>query len=1482
MKKELIYRVIVLVLVCTLVLGLTGFTTASPATENYEQQTEEVTPTETVAVPTATPTVTPTPVPTPTAAPTAEPEELGIESAEVVENADEWTRSKTVTVKTTGAVASVVIKDGDSTLATLEGNETGEYKFTFGGEEGNIDTELNADGKTFTVVATEKTAAPAASETEEGDGTGTEATEPATATAEVKVAKVDYTAPVITNVYTDKSRGSTTYKIYASDDNGSGIAGVYCKSATLRTAEKKTDKDGNVYYEYTCSSIVNIVDYKVVDNAGNVCLWSQTGDSVNEISLSVDKGNYVEDEEGGNYWWAGKDATLKIVIKPDDPSGECKVSYKADGSDEFTSLTRNGDYYLIKGSGVYKATIGNSAEEITVKYDPNAPVIESATYEEGPVDAKGIKGFIHKISGGMLFNECFKITIAANDHENDPEVKGEVPTDVSEIATYEYAIFDADGSIADVKEWYTVGVSNAEGITATEEVNENNKKTGNIIFTITDESFTGKIAIRVTDKAGNQTLGTVEFSTTDETTNGELVVTNESAYSAYDNGAYLSVMATTPKYTKNEGTGYKSYDENSETEEVPYNSDKDGWVKEVSLFVDSKLLESGEAPENPKDGDTYTTYNSESKEIVVEYVEYENDAGDTVKSTVTGDKISIPAVFGADDFKYDGNITVKLQCKKIVNTYTTGDDGTGSWSEKESDDPVVLASVSVPVKIQNYLNAPTVVYAVNNSTETSNAEAGTEYGWYNAQDNQIAGLTINGCADSLAPYTVHYSIACEDYATGEKTTVSEEKYFDEDNAKEEISNDLKSKGAGIYTVKVWAEDEAGNSVGVDEYIFKVDESQPTITAIYKEEKAPATALYYNMQRVITVIVQDESFKGDSEEADTFKANVTATEQNSAKASSESKWEHEDEIQIDSNGTRLKNVWVKTFIYGVDPTGKDDGNGYELTVSAQDVAGNKVWTDRNGSMYYSTEAEKGVVAYKNFDISKDSGATGFNIDRTKPVVSVSFDNNNVRNGKYFAAGRTATITVVEHNFYEDGVDMTTVKGKTGESGWTSSGNDTYVKTVTFANDANCEFSIKVTDKAGNVTENSEVNYGSSVAHDSFVIDKTAPQISTTGTSPSPFADSCTPGISGTDTNMSDGQYSCEYNVRLTRTVRESKNEDVTELLSRGGVSIGANTISQVYGNIPADAENDGIYTLTASVTDLAGNTAETSTTFTVNRNGSFYVFNEALSEVVKAGYVQKADGTYKVTEYNASPLVSGSVKVVIYRDGEIISTDKPAVNSAIGSSGLYEYTYTLAADNFAKDGFYRVVISSEDEAQNQSENDKIEESVLEFTVDSVAPEITMIKGMEKDIVNRQQLDVEASTADTYGIRNIKIVVDGKIVKEFVTEDAYEKLSDADKDDHEYVVIDDNMDFTADFTLAESNNRQSVEIVVTDLAGNVTTTASDGFEPVFDFHDNILVSTNFFARFIHNPIAIACTVLGIAIVAGLIWFLVGKKKKSAAET
>ena len=72
---------------------------------------------------------------------------------------------------------------------------------------------------------------------------------------------------------------------------------------------------------------------------------------------------------------------------------------------------------------------------------------------------------------------------------------------------------------------------------------------------------------------------------------------------------------------------------------------------------------------------------------------------------------------------------------------------------------------------------------------------------------------------------------------------------------------------------------------------------------------------------------------------------------------------------------------------------------------------------------------------------------------------------------------------------------------------------------------------------------------------------------------------------------------------------------------------------------------------------------------------------------------------------------------------------------------------------------------------------------------------------------------------------------------------------------------------------SNSKKSLVIKVGDKAGNGTETADFALKA-----DNLLVSNNWFIRFVNNPYAFYPTLAGIVlVVGGIVLFIILKKKK-----
>ena len=644
-------------------------------------------------------------------------------------------------------------------------------------------------------------------------------------------------------------------------------------------------------------------------------------------------------------------------------------------------------------------------------------------------------------------------------------------------------------------------------------------------------------------------------------------------------------------------------------------------------------------------------------------------------------------------------------------------------------------------------------------------------------------------------------------------------------------NDQVNNNSNNLRVVITAVDNAGN-VQTKTIPLMIDVTKPTISVSYNNNsgiKHQDGQTYFSKTRVATVTVTERNFN-----AELVKIAIAAAHGSKAVMSD---WSRKAGTKANGDDT----VWTATITYSAD----DD---YTFDISCTDTARN----GNEGVNYGSSVAPK-----------------AFTVDQTKPVISVSYDNNADNNGNgYFKAFRTATITIQEHNFDKDQVDITLGASLNGSSianpavsGWRQAGENRWVATVSYHADGDYTFDVTAKDKAGN--DSGAAGYGNSVAPKVFTVDTTLVEPTITGVeSGKAYPAELIPSISFTDVNFAG------YELKLLRTnlgiIEEDISKEMTDLIQQTEQSInGVFDIFQIISNDPG--AKDGIYKLTLKVWDDAGNESIQELIFSINRNGSVYVYGEYLTELLKQGHVTAIDGDLTVTEYNADRLVADSLLVRVTHNGRAIAdvalAPEPVINDKVapGEMGWYEYVYTLSKDYFTEDGVYQITYSSKDAAGNTSDN-----SEVRFVVDSEKPELSSIIGMEEEIVNAPSLDVRFSAFDSIGLKSITILVDGEVVKT-ITEFG-----------------DDINNYSDVFTLEESQFARKVQIIVEDMAGNILDTDAEDFAPVYEFNKQITVSTNFFVRWYANTVLFWSSIAAMGLLAYLLWFfLIFKRKKKEEE-
>lgn len=503
-----------------------------------------------------------------------------------------------------------------------------------------------------------------------------------------------------------------------------------------------------------------------------------------------------------------------------------------------------------------------------------------------------------------------------------------------------------------------------------------------------------------------------------------------------------------------------------------------------------------------------------------------------------------------------------------------------------------------------------------------------------------------------------------------------------------------------------------------------------------------------------------------------------------------------------------------------------------------------------------------------------------VDNIAPTATVQYNTpvNEVGGISYYDSDVNATVTITEANFYA--YDVQVMVAKDGGASyavtpsWTDNSVDTHTGTFTLTEDGDYIITINYRDKSTNQMQTYTSNQLT------IDTDIQAPTYSINGVAKTDeggaYKNDATIAFSFEDQNFDT------KTIKLERT-RFNSVEDVTdEFINSSDTNKGGSGSFE----IPSEVENDGIYVLTIGMTDKANHTTESSLKFTINRYGSVYEYSDYLTALLEKQYI-KIDGNNSaaitqdlvITEYNANQILTDSLNILITRDGEAIDTQytsNPTVdgNAGIGESGWYQYAYTIAKENFAEDGVYKITLTSAYAADDSDKNESTsvpENSIdaagnqvlhtMDFTVDTTKPEIRNIVNLDKPIVNAQTLDVDYTIIDVGGLKSIEVIVNGSAI------DTITEFGDS------------AFNYSGSFTLNESSDAQTVQLKVTDIAGNVTDTASDDFSTndLYVFNDTLTISTNFFVRWYANKPLFWGSICGVVVLAGAICFLVAFKRK-----
>ena len=597
-------------------------------------------------------------------------------------------------------------------------------------------------------------------------------------------------------------------------------------------------------------------------------------------------------------------------------------------------------------------------------------------------------------------------------------------------------------------------------------------------------------------------------------------------------------------------------------------------------------------------------------------------------------------------------------------------------------------------------------------------------------------------------------------------------------------------------IKVWVKltDRAGNT-SQNSIQFSIDKTAPKIQVTYDnhsyDRQFTKGKKYYKAARTATVTVTERNFAAKD---------VVSSIQNAyGKAPKIGKWtKHYNKENPDET------TYTTKLSYRAD-------GDYTFDIA---------YTDRAGNKAAKLKTDKFVV------------------DKTAPVIKVTYNNNSAQNGSYYNKARTATITITEKNFETSRIKINGSARRSGKGisfpgagSWSTKG-DTHTAAIHYSADGDYTFDIAYIDKAG--------NQANKYSTDKFTVDQTKPKLTISGVAnESANKGKVAPVISWSDINLSG-------NASMTLTAYNRKGQ----VQYKGTYSNLSNGKKFTFADFEHKKEVDDIYTLTASVKDKAGNVTKQTIRFSINRFGSVYTFAEDVKSI-EGRYINK-EKNIVVTETNVDSLDLKKIRVKIVKDGTAknLVPNQDFSMKKTGKEGTWsQYIYTIYAANFTDEGQYTITISSEDRAGNINETIDERKGVnLSFGVDKTAPVI---------------VPVNLEDAVTYAENGKKIVVD--ITDNLMLEKAEFYLNgkriEAKEEKDGYT-----------FHIDQSNQKQNIRIAAFDAAGNQTE------KEVKDFY----VTTNLWIRWYTNQVVFISTVTAAAALLLALHLFLFLRKRDREDT
>ncbi len=479
---------------------------------------------------------------------------------------------------------------------------------------------------------------------------------------------------------------------------------------------------------------------------------------------------------------------------------------------------------------------------------------------------------------------------------------------------------------------------------------------------------------------------------------------------------------------------------------------------------------------------------------------------------------------------------------------------------------------------------------------------------------------------------------------------------------------------------------------------------------------------------------------------------------------------------------------KRYKGSIDVSSRNNSNNVQLVVYAQDMAGN-------------------IVSNEN---AASRGFTILKIDTTKPKINISYDNNDLEEGRFFSRYRTASVRVTERNFDMSDINIT-IKSTHGNkpviSDWNlindgtlNHDNRIYGATIIYSKDDDYEFDISCKDRAGNTGDVPQYS-SDTVAAQRFTVDTIKPSVSVEYDKYT--ANNYYDSIRTAQLTIIEHNFDINR-IKIRQSASDQGNPVEIPVISGWTTSGDMHTASIVY-------EKNAYYEFDIEVTDMAGNVADRISTH------KFYV--DTQPPVVSIDNI----GDRSSNNDNVAPIVSYSDKnldpnSVIFN---LTSAKHGQMNiNAMGENTEIENGRQFIFADFAHteemDDIYTITIKASDFAGNESSDSKVFSVNRYGSTFKLDEEVNRING--KCVKEVHDIVISEINADELTERNVILYMDHDSV-ELVENENYEVESQGGNGEwyeYTYRIYESNFEYNANYSL---------EIKSKDKAENVAVSSND---------------------------------------------------------